>query len=217
MKIRRPLVLFVSVLLFSLGAAPVSGQENNTDTDTEATFTPLFNGRDLDHWVIENEGRFSVRDGLLHVDRGTGWLRTKKQFADFVLRMEFRFLESKANSGIFIRTGTTSRSDENGWPDNGYQVQCMDILDGGHPLATMIPYGAPPFQFQSDLQALADAYRPTRQWNRYEIECVGERLTVKLNGVLITRAWDIKNRIGHIGIQGEHGLLEFRDIRLREL
>ena len=167
--------------------------------------------------MIENNGAFSVRDGKLVIDRGTGWLRSEQSFGDFVLEMEFRFLEKEANSGIFVRTASTSKNDTDGWPDNGYQVQCKDIITGNVPLATMIPYGAPPFEHQSDPEALARAYRPTGQWNRYEITCQGETLSVKLNGTLITTATNIKNPQGHVGIQGEHGLLEFRSIRIRLL
>ncbi len=177
----------------------------------------IFNGKNLNGWVIENGGKFSVRDGLLFVDQGTGWLRSKKQYGDIVLKMEFRFLEQKANSGIFIRTKSTSSDDENGWPDNGYQVQCMDIIDGARPLATMIPYGAPPFESTSDLKKLAEVYRPTGKWNTYEITTVGQELTVKLNGAVITRATNIKHRRGHVGIQAEHGLLEFRNLTIQEV
>ena len=97
----------------------------------------LFNGTNLDGWEIINNGQFSVEEGVLKIDRGTGWLRSNDTFADFVLTMEFRFLEDGANSGIFIRTGPTSADDENGWPNNGYQVQCMDTLTGT-PLAHLI-------------------------------------------------------------------------------
>jgi len=179
--------------------------------------TKLFNGKNLDGWVIENNGAFSVRDGLLHVNKGTGWLRSQESFGDFVLHMDFRFLEKEANSGIFIRTKATSKDDENGWPDNGYQVQCKDIIKDTYPLATMIPYGAPPFEPESDLEALTKAFRKTGEWNHYRITCRGENLSVELNGILITTATEIKNRQGHIGIQAEHGLLEFGNIRLQRL
>ena len=68
----------------------------------------LFNGLNLDNWVIENDGQFSVEDGVIKVNRGTGWLRSADVFSDFTLLMEFRFLEAEANSGIFVRTGPTS-------------------------------------------------------------------------------------------------------------
>lgn len=173
----------------------------------------LFNGWNLEGWEIQNGGRFSVEDGVLKIDKGTGWLRSEKTYADFTLIMEFRFLEKNANSGIFVRTGSTSKKDENGWPDNGYQIQCMDTLTG-KPLATMLPYGAPPFEHKSDLDALDKAYKPAGEWHTYEIIAKGERLEVKLNGILITTCTSIKNREGHIGIQGENGLLEFRKIEL---
>lgn len=189
----------------------------NNNIEKQPSYISLFNGRNLDGWVIENNGTFSVQEEKILVNRGTGWLRSQESFGDFVLELDFRFLEKEANSGIFIRTGPTSKTDENGWPDNGYQVQCMDTISGPHPLATMIPYGAPPFEHESDLDALAEAYHPTGQWNRYQITCAGETLQVKLNGALITTATKIKNLRGHIGIQGENGLLEFRNIRIRHL
>ena len=189
-----------------------SGQPTHAVTAT----TALFNGRNLDGWDIVNDGQFSVEDGVLKVNRGTGWLRSDATFGDFVLTMEFRFLEEGANSGIFVRTGPTSNDDENGWPNNGYQVQCMDTLTGT-PLAHLIPYGAPPFEHHSDIDALKSAYKPAGEWHTYDIKAEGENLTVHLNGVLITTATSIKRLTGHIGIQGEHGLLEFRKIEVDEI
>ncbi len=187
-----------------------------TTTNNPPKSSSLFNGTNLDNWVIENDAQFSVQDGVLKVNRGTGWLRSAGVFSNFTLVMEFRFLEAEANSGIFVRTGPSSHDDENGWPNNGYQVQCMDIITGKAPLATMIPYGAPPFEHQSDLAALAKAYKPLGEWQTYEITCAGETLEVKLNGKRITTATSIMNRQGHIGIQAEHGLLEFRKIDVIE-
>lgn len=176
----------------------------------------LFDGESLAGWEIQNGGRFSVADGVITVDRGTGWLRSVDTYGDFTLTMEFRFMEAKANSGIFVRTGPTSKDDENGWPDNGYQVQCLDTIEGKVPLATMIPYGAPAFEHQSDLEALKRAYRPVGEWQRYDIACLGETMEIRLNGILITSCTSIKNLDGHIGIQAEKGWLEFRKIEIAE-
>ena len=41
----------------------------------------LFNGWNLEGWSIQNGGRFSVQDGVLKLDGGTGWLRSDKTFA----------------------------------------------------------------------------------------------------------------------------------------
>lgn len=176
--------------------------------------TPLFNGKDLSGWTIENNGQFSVKDGLLSINRGTGWLRSNETYGDYVLVLEVRFLEEAANSGIFVRTGPTSNDDENGWPDNGYQVQCRDTTEGNYPLGSLIPYGAPEFRSTIFNEAVNSAYHPTGEWNTLEITAVGETLSIKLNGTEVCAATSIKNHSGHIGIQGELGLLEFRRIEI---
>ncbi len=176
----------------------------------------LFNGRDLAGWEIVNGGRFSVEDGVLKIDRGTGWLRSDDEFRDFTLILELRFLEANANSGIFVRTGPTSKADENGWPDNGYQVQCMDTAEGANPIGAVIFYGASEFEQVFDRAVIADAKKPAGEWNRMEITCRGEHLAVRLNGTLIVLAQGILKPSGHVGLQAEHGPLEFRRIEIVE-
>ena len=207
-------LIFTSIMAVQVLITGCAQVGNNADHDP---IISLFNGRDLEGWVIENNGAFSVEAGCLVVNRGVGWLRSKESFGDMILDIDFRFMEEGANSGIFVRTGPTSKNDNNGWPDNGYQVQCMDRIDEMPALGTVIPYGAPPFVDESDLEALAKAYRPPGQWNHFQITCQGETLQVRLNGALITTAHNIKNCQGHIGIQAEHGLLEFRNINIQRL
>jgi hypothetical protein len=194
--------LFVLVLVLVLTAA----------TTHAAQSVRLFEGKDIDQWVIENDGQFVVEDGLLKLNGGTGWLRSDETFEDYTLVVEFRFLEEGANSGIFVRTGPTSNDDEKGWPNDGYQIQCMDTIVGETPLGAMILYGAPPAEHEIDLEALERAYKPTGEWHRFEITCRDEKITVKLNGETITRCTGIENLNGHVGIQGEDGKLEFRKV-----
>jgi len=174
----------------------------------------LFNGENLDGWAIESGGLFEVVKGNIRVNRGVGWLRSDETFDNFTLVMEFRFLEEGANSGIFVRTLPENRSDENGWPVSGYQVQCRDTLEGKSPLGAMINYGGPESEDELDIDALIKAYRPTGEWNRFVIHCEDDLLTVILNGKVVTRSDGVMNSPGHIGIQGEHGLLEFRKIEV---
>lgn len=205
MKTFLPLFLFFSIVASS------------TFADHHGGKIQLFNGKDLNGWVIENGGQFVAEDGVIKLNQGQGWLRTDKMYSDYILTIEFRFLETLANSGIFVRTGGTSRDDETGYPNNGYQIQCHDSIVADDPIATMIPYGAPGFYQSYDREALERAYRPAGEWQTYKIVCLGESLKVSLNGELITRAVDIKNLEGYIGIQGEHGFLEFRKFELTEL
>ncbi len=202
-KLVRALALLLIASVHFASAAPAA--------------TPLFDGKSLKGWSIQNGGRFSVRDGVIAIDRGHGWLRSDETYADFVLVLEFRFLEAKANSGVFVRTGPTSKPDEKGYPDNGYQVQCMDIVDGARPLGALLPYGAGVADHKTDLAAIKRAFRPVKEWNTFEITCRGSSLLVKLNGIEVTRASGLKNLRGHVGLQAELGLLEFRRIDLTQL
>lgn len=198
-----------SIILAALFLAGCS--QNASDTKS------LFDGNSLAGWSIQNNGQFSVKDGAIFIDQGTGWLRSDATYGDFSLYMEFRFLEENANSGIFVRTGPNSKDDENGWPNDGYQIQCMDSTTHIKPIGSMIPYGAPPFIENTDLDAIKRAYRPTKEWNTYEITAKGETLSVVLNGIEVSTSTDIKNLTGHIGIQAENGLVEFRKIEITEL
>ena len=59
-----------------------------------------------------------------------------------------------------------------------------------------------------DADAALAAAKPTGEWQLFEIDVLDDRLTVQLNGVVVTRATNIVNPRGHIGIQGETGAFE---------
>ena len=59
--------------------------------------------------------------------------------------------------------------------------------------------------------------KPTGQWNTLEIICDGRRCEVKLNGVVASTASDLEQRKGYLGLQGENGALEFRNLFLKRL
>jgi hypothetical protein len=77
----------------------------------EEGFTTLFNGKDLTGWVygtragVQNKtGQgYQVENGVLFTtEHDGGNLFTEKQYADFILRFEFK-LTPNANNGIGIR------------------------------------------------------------------------------------------------------------------
>jgi hypothetical protein len=190
-----------------------------------AGFVPLFDGT-LDGWVIENSqtGNFTVANKVLRVEGPNGWLRSAQQYGNFTLRVECRFLTDDADSGVFLRApGPASNIFMRGWPANAYQVQVRDMsknkstnpIWAGNLYRHRIALAAPgETTFDSD--AAMKAIKPTGEWQIFEIEAIDDRLTVTLNGVLVTRAGGIVNPRGHIGLQGESGALEFRTIEIRE-
>ena len=185
-------------------------------------FVPLFNGT-LDGWVVENStaNNFTVQDRVLRVQVPQGWLRSNAQYGDFVLRVEFRCLSDDADSGIFLRApGPASNIFIRGWPANAYQVQVRDMSKNKttNPIwiGNLYRHRVAPGETVFDADAALAAVKPTGEWQLIEIAATADRLTVQLNGAAVTRAANLVNPRGHIGIQGESGTLEYRTIAILE-
>lgn len=181
-------------------------------------FVPLFDGS-LDGWTVENStlGNFKVEDGVLRVEGTEGWLRSERQYADFELRIELRFLTADGDSGIFVRAvpdGTFAR----GWPAGSYQVQLLSpfVESRFPPIGEVFRHGMPPGESTFDRTVSRRAFRGVGEWQTLEIDAAGEELAIRLNGVLLSRATNIANLSGYLGIQGETDALEIRKIEIRE-
>lgn len=177
---------------------------------------PLFDGT-LDAWTIENDAAVSVADRVLRVDEPRGWLRSNRQYGDFSLSLEFRFVDDDADSGIFVRAVADATFGP-GWPSNAYQVQLRNPLGESRfpPVGGIFRHGKPDGETRFDP---ADAERlslGTGVWQTLEVDVVGERLSVRLNGEPLTEALAIENPTGYIGIQAERGAVEFRAIEIAE-
>ena len=57
--------------------------------------------------------------------------------------------------------------------------------------------------------------KPLGEWNKMEITCRGDEVTVKVNGELVNHATKLSQSKGAIALQSEGTPIEFRDIKLR--
>ena len=82
---------------------------------------PLLNGTDTAGWTVVpgSKSEFTVKDGLLHVSNGPGFLETNASFDNFVLKVEARINGDGLNGGVFFRAkqGTEKA------PSHGYEMQ----------------------------------------------------------------------------------------------
>ena len=225
MVARRFVLWLVACALLSFGARGQAAEP--APPKTEEGFVSLFNGQDLTGWVGSVKG-YKAEDGkLICLKRGGGSLFTKKEYANFVLRFEFK-LTPGANNGVGLRAplrGTTAYV--------GMEIQVLD--DSAPRWARLKPY-----QYHGSIYGCVAAKRghlkPVGEWNAEEITCNGRQVTVKLNGTVIVDAnLDdvIKNGTadgggvkrhpgllrpqGHIGFLGHGAHIEFRSIRVKEL
>jgi Domain of Unknown Function (DUF1080) len=192
----------------------------------EPGFVPVFNGKDLSGWTIRGQfgPGYVVEDGKIvcPVDGG-GNLFTEKEYANFVLRFEFR-LEEGSNNGIGIRAPYEG--------DAAYTGMEIQILDHDAPV-----YRGKlrPAQYHGsiyDVVAAKTGYlKPTGEWNFEEIIADGRHIKVTLNGTVIVDANlddvtdpavlkkhpGLARTTGHLGLLGHHSRVEFRNMRVKEL
>jgi len=171
----------------------------------EEGFVSLFDGKTLDGWHLMNGAKFVVEDGVIKHNEGRGWLRSDKEYADFIVRLEFRFMKPKQDGGVFLRAGMEGKN----WPDRKYEVQIENTRRMAKIFAT---------QNDLDVALVEKVLKPDGQWNEYDIEIVGPRIEVRLNGELVSssKSADALKR-GYLGLQAENGLHEYRNIRIKDL
>ncbi len=166
----------------------------------------LFDGKSLAGWKPQHASvanGWRVRDGVLVNAEPGNNLLTERVFGDFTLHAEFRYPKG-SNGGIYLR--------------GRYEVQVEDGF-GKEPDSHRIGgvYGF--------LTPCVNAAKPAGEWQEIDITLVGRRVTVVLNGERIIDRQTIpgvtggaldsdEGAPGPILLQGDHGPIEFRTLRL---
>jgi hypothetical protein len=164
----------------------------------------IFNGKDLSGWHASGKtNQWIVKDGVLTSPHSGSNLLTDKTFNDFKLHIEFRYPKG-SNSGVYLR--------------GRYEVQIEDV-QGDEPYKDVFSavYGFLP---PSEITA-----KPAGEWQSYDITLVGRMVTVVANGKTVICNREIPGITGgainsHEGepgpllIQGDHGPIEYRNIRI---
>jgi hypothetical protein len=209
------------IALLVLGAALAPAAD-------EKGFVPLFNGKDLSGWTLFEKKKqgsgYIVEDGKIVCPKtGGGNLLTDKEFANFILRFEFR-MEPGGNNGIGIRAPMAG--------DIAYSGMEIQILDHDHP---RYAGRLKPTQYHGSIYdvvpAKTGALKKAEEWNEEEIRAEGRKIKVTVNGKMIVDANldeitdpavlkkhpGLARTSGRIGFLGHGTLVEFRNIRIREL
>ena len=171
------------------------------DEKSGGQWVSLFNNKDLSGWTKVNDGTFIATNGMIHLEGGKGWLRTERQFTNFIFEVEWRGLETNFNSGVFLRAPL----DGNPWPENVWQANFKqsavgELLSGSNKVLTV---RTPP--------------PPVGAWVKFRVEARGRTLTLSINDV---RAWEFKElepACGFIGLQAEGKAFDIRNLRILEL
>ncbi len=161
----------------------------------------IFDGKTLDGWqVLKCEAE--VVDGCMLMKAGNGVVATEKQYADYVLELEWKALaDDNWDSGIYIRCPLPA--EDRPWPER-YQVNLRKGEEGALPGVA------------STITDLCKA----GEWNHFKLTVKGSTASLVING---ENAWtydQIQQPEGYICLQAEvpmGGQFLFRNIRLQEL
>ena len=172
--------------------------------------TALFDGKGLDAFDKVGDANWRIEGNTVVANKGSGFLVTKTQYADFEIRAEF-YAESDTNSGIFIRCSDPKTLDSK----LCYEVNIWDdrpvVKYGTGAIVDTGPGVNPP-------------PKAGGKWNTYVITAKGDHLVVVLNGTKTADVHDGKHKKGYIGLQyapgnkKESGVpIKFRNVQVRPL
>ena len=191
--------------------------------DNDAGFLKVFNGQNLNGWEGPTDN-YEVKNGAIVCKPGKGGtIYTEEEYADFVVRLEFK-LPSGGNNGLAIRYP--------GEGDTAYGGMCeLQVLDNTHPKYANLD----PRQYHGSVYGVAAAergfLRPVGEWNFQEVTVRGSNIRVELNGtpildVDVSKIHEfmgnnphpgLDRKSGHFGFAGHNDPVAFRNVRIKEL
>ena len=144
-------------------------------------------------------------------DGGHEWLRYDQELGDFVLQVEWRFTprgpdERRYNSGIGVRLSKYGEI----W------VQGQTGLSGGYLFGENFADGAIK-RFNLSKEMKENRVKPAGEWNTYEIRAQGDRITLSVNGAVVSELPGVGLRRGYIGLEAEGYEITFRNLKLQAL
>jgi hypothetical protein len=197
-------------------------------------FRKLFNGKNLSGWVNVNTDKdtWSVRDGMIVcTGKPIGVMRTKRQYENFIIEIEWRHMEAGGNSGVFIWSQGTVP--EGRRLPKGLEVQMLELdwvnqhkrKDGTLPPIAYV-HGE---VFGVGIKTVPDNPRGSRsksienrckgkgQWNKYVVVCVDGTVKLSVNGKFVNGISKASVKKGYICLESEGAEIHFRNIRIMEL
>jgi len=179
----------------------------------------LFDGKTLDGWKA-NRKAWSVEDGILSTQgKPAGVIRTKKKFENYILTLEWRWPKNSqgGNSGVLVHSTTPNAIGP--WPKS-IEVQLHrgnagDFWVIGNSLHVENEKARK--KGRRFLNLTDNSEKPFGEWNKMEVTCQGDTISVKVNGDLVNKATNCSSTKGAICLQAEGTPLQFRNIILKKL
>ena len=209
--------IYVILTFVLLAAYPASAQttENLLESGNLNGWTMFVDDADVDPATI-----YKLDNGVLRVEgQPFGFIRTNKVYGNFVLVVQWRWIGTPTNSGVFVYVQDEMKC----WP-NAIECQLAAgragdfVLLGGSDLANYnAPEGRPRPNFPVVQKKYDSSERPADEWNTMMVTAVNGNITVVVNGVFQNEGIGSMHRSGHIALQSEGGPIEFRNVTVTHI
>lgn len=165
------LVIMMAILCTTVFAQGKKENRNPKPKNAPKGWVQLFNGKNLDGWKFsENEGTFSVQDGMIVVNGNRSHLYydgpfQNHYFKNFMLKLEI-MTEPGSNSGVYFHT----EFQQDGWPSKGYEVQVNNTHTDWRKTSGLYA-----------VQDIKEVPVKDKEWFTMEIMVKGKHIVTKLN------------------------------------
>ena len=177
--------------------------------EKEDGYTSLFNGENLDQWVIPagDGGHWKVLDGVIDYDscseaKGNKNLQTRDEFGDFILKIDWRIKQTSGlydvpvvlSDGSYLKDATgrkitikTPNADSGIYLRGSSKAQlniwCWPV--GSGEVYGVRHKDTTPTEIRAGVTPKINADNPVGEWNRFVIILVKDRVTVYLNNHMV--------------------------------
>ena len=197
---------YLSFLLISILFSCIENQKLETIS--------LFNGENLDGWIIYGTEKWYVEDYELVCESGPdkeyGYLGSEENFDDFILTLQFK-QENNGNSGVFFRSSV------DGTKVKGWQVEVAP--PGLHSGGIYESYGRG-WLIKPD--SAKDSVVKMGEWNSMKIKVISDEVTTSINGTEMIKIKDsiIGKGIGGVALQIHDGggiKVRWKNLKIQKL
>ncbi|MCF8380206.1 MAG: DUF1080 domain-containing protein [Bacteroidales bacterium] len=215
-SIIRVLIL-IAIMSIVVLISVLTHKKQNREGQPEYDTIVLNKGVNLDNWLATLKDSTANADSTFMMHEGNifisgepfGYIKTKDQYSDYQLFVDWRWVDEPGNSGVFLHVG-----DDQIWP------VCLECQLKSGNAGDLVCF--PGFDFLEHVDK--DKWAVSKQsvtseklageWNTYDIRVMGDSVSIYVNGVFQNTASKTSKSAGSIALQSEGAPVEFGKVFL---
>jgi Domain of Unknown Function (DUF1080) len=224
---KQLLITLLTCAIF-LQINPASAQRRKT--------VQLFNGKDLIGWHIDVpdmdtipnlQSPFLVRNGeLISMGNPNGHIITDAIYQNYTLVVEYRFVDTPGNCGVLVHASTPrilyamfpKSIEAQMMHENAGDFWCIGeditVPDMEKRRGPKADWGVTEGKGRRIINLTDGSEKPLGEWNQMKISCLGNSITVWVNGTMVNAGTNCTASKGQIALQAEGAVVAFRKVEL---